>query len=67
VTAEDRAHLIPFACNDIASLDAAGNDLAGVMVSAFKRDIGLDLELPTPAFAQRVRALCDAKGAALIG
>jgi len=70
VTAEDRAHLIHFAYNDVASLeaaaDAAGNDLAGVMVSAFKHDIGLDLELPTPAFAQRVRALCTAKGAALM-
>ena len=70
VTAEDRAHLIEFTYNDIASLDAAasaaGNDLAGVLVSAFKHDIGIDLELPTPAFAQRVRALCDARGAALI-
>ena len=70
VTAEDRAHLIHFVYNDVASLeaaaDAAGNDLAGVMVSAFKHDIGVDLELPTREFAQRVRALCTAKGAALM-
>lgn len=70
VTAEDRAHLITFNYNDIASLeaaaDAAGNDLAGVMVSAFKHDIGTDLELPTREFAHRVRALCNAKGAALM-
>jgi glutamate-1-semialdehyde 2,1-aminomutase len=70
VTAEDRAHLITFNYNDIASLeaaaDAAGADLAGVMVSAFKHDIGVDLELPTQEFAQRVRALCNAKGAALM-
>jgi len=56
VTAEDRTHLIHFANNDIASLEAAGDDLASMMVSVFKHDIGLDLELPTPAFAQRVRA-----------
>jgi acetylornithine/succinyldiaminopimelate/putrescine aminotransferase len=70
VTAEDRAHLIAFTYNDIASLeaaaDAAGPDLAGVMVSAFKHDIGIDLELPTREFAQRVRALCTAKGAARV-
>jgi glutamate-1-semialdehyde 2,1-aminomutase len=70
VTAEDRAHLIEFTYNDVASLeaaaDAAGPDLAGVMVSAFKHDIGVDLELPTREFAQRVRALCTAKGAALM-
>ena len=70
VTAEDRAHLIEFTYNDLASLeaaaDAAGSDLAGVMVSAFKHDIGVDLELPTREFANRVRALCTAKGAALM-
>jgi len=70
VTAEDRAHLLTFVYNDIASLGAAvesaGDDLAGVIVSAFRHDYGFDQELPNGAFARRARELCDAKGAALI-
>ena len=52
MTAEDRAHIIEFTYNYLYSLDAAasaaGNDLAGVIVSAFKHDNGVDIELPTP-------------------
>ena len=70
VTTEDRAHLVAFDYNDIPSLEAAaeqaGSDLAGILVSAFRHDMGLPQEMPTPAFAQRVRALCDEAGAALI-
>jgi glutamate-1-semialdehyde 2,1-aminomutase len=70
VTAEDRAHLIPFDYNDAASLEAAadqaGPDLAAVIVSAFRHDMGVALELPDPDFARRARAVCDASGAALI-
>ncbi|HEV3037477.1 MAG TPA: aminotransferase class III-fold pyridoxal phosphate-dependent enzyme [Candidatus Angelobacter sp.] len=70
VTAEDRAHILQFNYNDIASLDAAANaasdDLAAILVSAFKHDYGRDQELPTMAFAQRARAICDATGAALV-
>ncbi len=70
VTAEDRAHLIHYEYNDIASLEAAveqaGGDLAAILVSAFKHDMGLRQVLPTQAFADRVRALCDETGAALI-
>jgi glutamate-1-semialdehyde 2,1-aminomutase len=70
VTAEDRAHLLPFAYNDVASLDdaatQAGGDLAAILVSAFRHDMGLRQELPSPAFAARVRALCDETGAAMI-
>jgi glutamate-1-semialdehyde 2,1-aminomutase len=70
VTAEDRAHVIRFKYNDVASLEAAvdqaGNDLAAILVSAFRHDYGLDQELPDPAFAARVRALADASEAALI-
>jgi glutamate-1-semialdehyde 2,1-aminomutase len=69
-TAEDRLHLIRFVYNDPASLaaaaDAAGDDLAAVLVSAFKHDVGRDHELPTPAFAAACRALCDRTGAALV-
>lgn len=70
VTTEDRAHLLPYGFNDIASLEQAvglaGADLAAIVVSAFRHDIGLRQELPTPEFARRVRALCDEMGAALI-
>ncbi len=70
VTAEDRAHLLMFDYNDIASLEAAveqaGNDLATIIVSAYRHDMGKRQVLPTLEFAQRVRSLCDETGAALI-
>lgn len=70
VTAEDRAHLIHFDYNDVASLEIAveqaGNDLAAVVVTAFRHDIARDQELPTAAFAKRARELCTAADAALI-
>ena len=65
-----RAHLIHFDYNNIASLeeaaDLAGDDLGGILVSAFKHDIGKPQELPTEAFAQRARSLADRQDAALI-
>ena len=70
VTAEDRTHLLTFRYNDVGSLETAvqraGDDLAGIVVSAFRHDYGLDQELPDPLFARRVRELCDANDAALI-
>jgi glutamate-1-semialdehyde 2,1-aminomutase len=69
-TSEDRAHVIGYHYNDCASLRAAaelaGDDLAAIVVSAFKHDLATDQEMPTPDFANLARALCDAKGAALI-
>ncbi len=70
VTAEDRAHIIAFDYNDVASLEAAaaqaGHDLAAVLVTAFRHDMSRTLELPLPAFAQAARRLCTAADAALI-
>jgi glutamate-1-semialdehyde 2,1-aminomutase len=70
VTAEDRAHMLTFKFNDTGSLESAvqraGNDLAGIVVSAFKHDFGKDQEMPDAAFARRARELCDASDAALI-
>jgi glutamate-1-semialdehyde 2,1-aminomutase len=70
VTPEDRAHLIHYTYNDIASLeaaaDAAGGDLAAIVCAAFKHDLGVDQALPTVAFARRARELCDKAGAALV-
>lgn len=68
-TPEDRANLVPYKYNDLASVRAAADragDLAAVLVSPFKHDAGDDQELVDPAFAKGVRALCDEVGAALI-
>lgn len=70
VTAEDRAHLLYYDYNDVASVQAAvqqaGTDLAAILVSAFRHDLGRDQEMPTPAFAQALRAAASAADAALI-
>ena len=70
VTAEDRAHIIQYEYNDVASLqqaaEAAKGDLAGIIVSAFKHDYGHDQHMPTQAFADAARAACDEGDAALI-
>ncbi|WP_251864096.1 aminotransferase class III-fold pyridoxal phosphate-dependent enzyme [Achromobacter sp. Marseille-Q4962] len=70
VTAEDRAHLIYFRYNDVESLETAareaGDDLAAILVSAFRHDLGQPQELPRAAFARRARELCDRAGAALV-
>lgn len=70
VTAEDRAHIIPFEWGDIASLEAAadqaGDDLAAILLTAFRHDAGRDQEMPTKAFLAAARAQCDRKGALLI-
>lgn len=69
-TAEDRAHLIRFRYNDVPSLEQAvaeaGTDLAAVLLTPIRHDLGIDQELPTPAFAQAVRRLCTQAGAALV-
>ena len=70
VTTEDRAHLLHFEYNDVESLraavDEAGRDIAAILVTAFRHDMGRDLELPTREFAEAARAACDAADAALI-
>ncbi|WP_378941750.1 aminotransferase class III-fold pyridoxal phosphate-dependent enzyme [Mesorhizobium sp. ANAO-SY3R2] len=70
VTQEDRAHILHFDYNDVASLEAAvelaGSDLAAIIVTAFRHDIARDQEMPTLEFARRARELCTAADAALI-
>jgi glutamate-1-semialdehyde 2,1-aminomutase len=70
VTSEDRAHLQHYEFNDADSLREAarmaGDDLAGVMVSAFRHDLGRDQEMPSADFARAAREVCDATGAALL-
>jgi glutamate-1-semialdehyde 2,1-aminomutase len=69
-TPEDRANLLTFVYNDLASVEAAaaeaGADLAAVLVSPYRHDTRLDQEECAPAFARGVRALCDRLGAALV-
>ena len=67
---DDRAHLIAFTYNDVASLERAareaGDDLAALLVSPFKHDGFVDQELPTREFAQAARAVCDRAKSLLI-
>ena len=70
VTAADRANLLHYQYNDIASIRAAvgehADDVAAIIVSPFRHDAGFDQELVDPTFARDVRAYCDEIGAALI-
>jgi len=70
IVEEDRAHQIEYEFNDIASLEAAvekaGDDLAAILITPFMHDVFCDQEMVDPAFAQRMRELCDEKDAALI-
>jgi len=70
ITDEARANLISFKYNDVASLEQAvaeaGDDLAGIIVTPNMHEILVPQQLATLEFAQRARALCDEKGAALI-
>lgn len=67
---EDRAHLATFRYNDVADLERAvaqaGPDLAAIIASPFRHDAFTDQELPSAAYAQAVRTLCDRAGAVLI-
>lgn len=70
VTEEDRAHLVHYDFNDPLSLEEAvasvRGDLAAIIVSAFKHDLGKEHVAPTHAFAQAARRLADEADAALI-
>lgn len=70
ISAADRTNIRYFDYNDLpslrAALDEAGDDLAGVIITPFKHNDGVDQELIDPAFARELRATCDSKGAVLI-
>lgn len=67
---EDRAHILTYVYNDVASLEAAviaaGDDLAGIIASPFKHDAFVDQQQPDPAYARRAREICDERDALLI-
>ncbi|HEY6327891.1 MAG TPA: aminotransferase class III-fold pyridoxal phosphate-dependent enzyme [Blastocatellia bacterium] len=70
IVPEDRAHFVYYEYNNVESLRAAfelaGEDVAGLFVSAFRHEIFEDQAFPTVEFARESRALCDASGALLI-
>jgi glutamate-1-semialdehyde 2,1-aminomutase len=70
-TPEDHANTVLFEYNDLASVEAAveqagSDDVAAIVVTPIRHDIQRDLELPTPEFAEGLRAICDRIGAALV-
>jgi glutamate-1-semialdehyde 2,1-aminomutase len=70
VVPEDRAHILIFDYNDIESLEraaeAAGSDLAAILVTPFRHDVRREQEMASAAFAAAARRICDEKEAALI-
>jgi glutamate-1-semialdehyde 2,1-aminomutase len=70
ITPEDRAHMLPFRYNDLASVDAAldahEGDIAGIIVTPFRHDTFRDQAMAVPGFFAGLRARCDALGAVLV-
>ncbi len=70
VTEEDRANIVEFSYNDVASLEAAAaqveGDVVAIIVPPFKHDALIVQELATAEFVTGVRALADRIGAVLI-
>ena len=71
VAPEERANLHYYTYNDTASVEraieeAGADNVAAIITSPFKHDAGFDQEDVDPAFARRLRELCDELGAALV-
>lgn len=70
VPAEHTSHSLPYTFNDLASvkaaMDRAGDDLAAIIIAAFRWDYATPAEIATSEFLKGVRSLCDERGAALI-
>ena len=71
VTPEERANLHYYEYNDSASVEraideAGAANIAAIITSPFKHHAGFDQESVDPAFARRLRGLCDELGAALV-
>jgi glutamate-1-semialdehyde 2,1-aminomutase len=71
VAPEERANLHYYEYNDAASVEraieeAGASDVAAIITSPFKHNAGFDQEEVDPAFARRLRELCDELGAALV-
>src|SRR5436305_3763009 len=71
VAPEERANLHYYEYNDAASVElaieqAGAANVAAIITSPFKHNAGFDQEDVDPAFARRLRELCDELGAALV-
>ena len=70
VMPEDRANVVYFNYNNLASLREVIGDnqgeIAGVILSPFRHDAGHDQELPVEGFLSGVRELCDRNGIVFI-
>ena len=71
VAPEERANLHYYEYNDAPSVEraideAGAGHVAAIITSPFKHDAGFDQEDVDPAFARRLRELCDDLGAALV-
>jgi glutamate-1-semialdehyde 2,1-aminomutase len=71
VAPEERATLHYYEYNDVASVElaierAGAGNVAAIITSPFKHHAGFDQEDVDPAFAGRLRELCDELGAALV-
>src|SRR5262249_27433955 len=66
----DRAHVVTYRYNDLASvdgaLDAAAGDVAAIVVSPFRHDAFHDQEMPAPGFLSGLRDRADRMGAVLV-
>lgn len=69
ITEHDSTDSLRCEYNDINSVEklfAENSDIAAVVLTPFRHDVRRDLEKVDPAFAKRVRELCDEHGAVLI-
>jgi glutamate-1-semialdehyde 2,1-aminomutase len=71
VPPEERTNLHYYVYNDAASVElaideAGAGNVAAIIASPFKHDAGFDQQDVDPAFARRLRELCDELGAALV-
>jgi glutamate-1-semialdehyde 2,1-aminomutase len=70
VTTEDRANIVEFEYNDVASLtrafDANDGDVAAIIVAPYRHDSSVPQEAVDPAFAIAARELATKEGTALI-
>jgi glutamate-1-semialdehyde 2,1-aminomutase len=69
-TPEDRAHVLGYRWNDLASVDKAialaDGDVAGIVVSPFRHDAFHDQEMAAPGFFAGLRERADRLGAVLV-